>query len=118
MGSYHEKIKFIYDFLVAKNIGDIWVMSGGGMQIQAFFGNSTGYLGILYLNLDSKKATPKSKQTFIVNWANNDKLFKEKRTREEFLLHKIELKLSAEVYPLKILKIFWLFVAFPHFITF
>jgi len=50
---YHWRIKQIYDYLVSLNIGDIWVMVGGGCQMQVFFGYSEGYLAILSLDLDN-----------------------------------------------------------------
>lgn len=72
---YHEKIKKIYDHLMSLNIGDIWVLSGGGQQIQAFFGNKSGYLAILYLEMEKVKK-PKDKQhSLSVQWAKNNRYF-------------------------------------------
>jgi hypothetical protein len=55
---HHKEVKAVYDFLMQNHkeaLGDVWVMMGGGGQLQAFFGNHTGYLGILYLSLESLK---------------------------------------------------------------
>lgn len=72
---YHEKIKKIYDHLMSLNIGDIWVMSGGGAQIQAFFGNKTGYVAILYLEMENVKKPKNKNHTLTVNWAKNNRYF-------------------------------------------
>lgn len=93
---YHQKIKKIYDYLMSLNIGDIWVLSGGGMQVQAFFGNRTGYLGIFYLEMDKVK-TPKEKEhTFVVNWEKNDKYFNGKVSK--FEQEGVNLRLNVDVY--------------------
>ncbi len=47
---HHDLIKAAYEYTKDKTGGDIWVLSGGGSELQAFFGNETGYLGILYLS--------------------------------------------------------------------
>lgn len=74
---YKTKIKLIYDYLMNLDIGDIWVMMGGGMQIQAFFGNSKGYIGILYLNLENDKVFKTDvRHTLQVESYQNDKYFK------------------------------------------
>ncbi len=49
---HHKVIKALYQELAGLGLGDIWVMSGGGCQLQAFYGNKDGYLGILYLDMD------------------------------------------------------------------
>ncbi|MEG0869646.1 MAG: hypothetical protein RSG77_21775 [Hafnia sp.] len=81
---HHEKIKAIYEYCVGLDVGDIWVMAGGGAQLQAFFGNSTGYLAILYLdmedlnecvNSDYLKAIGNTKYTLKVNFSKNNKYF-------------------------------------------
>lgn len=53
---YHDLIKRLY--LETKKLPDmenLWVMEGGGMQHQAFFGNESGYIGILYLGMKGEK---------------------------------------------------------------
>lgn len=50
---YHERIKEVYDYLKTKTDDDIWVMAGGGSQLQAFFGNKDGYIAILYFDMDT-----------------------------------------------------------------
>lgn len=93
---YHQKIKKIYDYLMALNIGDIWVMAGGGMQVQAFFGNSLGYVGIFYLDMDNEE-TPKDKEyKLVVNWAKNDKYFNGKVAK--FEQEGVELHLHKDTY--------------------
>lgn len=98
---YHEKIKAIYDYCVQLNIGDIWVLCGGGMQLQAFFGNSTGYLAILYLDLEDldqqaasaeyMAAVGNQSHTLQVNWLKNDVHFENKFSIEGVKLrtHKV-----------------------------
>lgn len=72
---YHKKIKKIYDHLMNFDMGDIWVMSGGGSQIQAFFGNKSGYIAIIYLEMENVKK-PKDKQhTLTIQWAKNNRYF-------------------------------------------
>lgn len=88
---HHKEVKAVYDFLVQNHgeaLGDIWVMMGGGAQLQAFFGNHTGYLGIMYLSLESLKeqkeleesgyleASGVTPYSLIPNWAKNNKYFK------------------------------------------
>lgn len=79
---YHGLIKQVYEYCVSLNAGDIWVMCGGGAQIQAFFGNKTGYLGILYLGMENEKDEESEYVkavagmfTFSVNFSKNDKYF-------------------------------------------
>lgn len=50
---HHEKIKYIHQHLTEKTSGDVWVLAGGGAQLQAFFGCSQGYIGILYLDMEN-----------------------------------------------------------------
>ena len=92
---YHQKIKGIYNYLMKQNIGDIWVLTGGGAQIQAFFGNTTGYVAILYLEMENKK--PKEKEhTLVVNGAKNDKLFDGRISK--FTQDGVELCLHKDLY--------------------
>lgn len=93
---YHQKIKKIYDYLMALNIGDIWVMSGGGMQVQAFFGNSKGYIGIFYLEMEKVKKPRNKKHTLSVNGAANDKYFNGKVSK--FEQEGVELSLHKDTY--------------------
>lgn len=93
---YHQKIKKIYDYLMALNIGDIWVMSGGGMQVQAFFGNKTGYVGILYLEMENVKKPKEKEHTLVVNGEKNDKYFNGKV--QKFEQSGVELRLCRDVY--------------------
>lgn len=68
---HHEKVKSVYDFLMASDEvkHPIWVMMGGQAQIQAFFGNEDGYIAILYLDFDDNndygyKNNKKKKNTY------------------------------------------------------
>jgi hypothetical protein len=88
---HHAQIKAVYNHLIqnfGEELGDVWVMCGGGGQLQAFFGNRTGYLGILYLTLedmdDQERLTENGylaacgHESFTLepNWAKNRRLFK------------------------------------------
>jgi hypothetical protein len=88
---HHKEIKAVYDHLISNHgaeLGDVWVMTGGGGQLQAFFGNRTGYLGILYLTLEDLEdqerltengylaACGNESFTLTANWAKNNKYFK------------------------------------------
>ena len=87
---HHTQIKGVYEHLVKNHgdtVGDVWVMCGGGGQMQAFFGNHTGYLGILYLTLENMKdqkrltengylaACGNKSFTLVANWEKNNPLF-------------------------------------------
>lgn len=81
---HHAMIKTIYEYCVALEVGDIWVLCSGGAQLQAFFGNKTGYLAILYLDMEDEnervdddylKAVGNQKLTLQVNWKHNNPLF-------------------------------------------
>jgi hypothetical protein len=54
---YHPLVKEIHDKMKAELPGmeNLWVMEGGGMQHQAFFGNEKGYIAILYLGMKNGK---------------------------------------------------------------
>jgi len=56
---YHPLIKRIHDQMKSEIPGmeNIWVMEGGGMQHQAFFGNENGYIAILCLGMKKSKKT-------------------------------------------------------------
>lgn len=85
---HHNLVKDVYNFLKTQpELGDIWVMVGGGCQIQAFFGNTSGYIGILYLDMDTPienqlvnndylKAIGNEKFTLVANFEKNNKYFK------------------------------------------
>jgi hypothetical protein len=74
VGNYHPLIKELYNKLQrTPGIGRVWVMEGGGMQQQAFFGNKDGYIGILYLGMKGK-GKAKGKLTFQINSLKNDAL--------------------------------------------
>jgi hypothetical protein len=100
---HHAKIKAVYEYCQSLGVGDIWVMCGGGAQLQAFFGNQSGYLAILYLDLEdiesqesmSEYLASCGNKTFLlqVNWAANDKLFEGR-----FNVNNIELRLHRAVY--------------------
>jgi hypothetical protein len=83
---HHSVVKEVYDYCTSLGVGDIWAMTGGGCQLQVFFGNSTGYLAILYLDMDetpmgkvyTKKADvpqPRKVWTLQVQSNKNDPLF-------------------------------------------
>lgn len=96
---HHARIKAVYDYCAALDVGDIWVLSGGGAQLQAFFGNHTGYLAILYLDMadaseqeklsDYMAACGNASFTLQVNWRSNDPLFEGRFSHEgiELLTH-------------------------------
>jgi hypothetical protein len=81
---HHDKIKQVYDYCVNLDVGDIWILCGGGSQLQAFFGNHTGYLAILYLDMEDinervnseyMKVIGNTSYTLSVNWPRNNPLF-------------------------------------------
>lgn len=87
---HHEHVKSVYEFLAKKEeLGDIWVMVGGGSQLQVFFGNKNGYLGILYLTLENLKEQDRltangylasvgnTSFTLVVQFEKNNDIFKE-----------------------------------------
>ncbi len=90
--NYHPLIKELYNSLQrTPGIGRVWVMEGGGMQQQAFFGNKDGYIGILYLGMKGKGVV-KSKLTFQINGLKNDALLK------DFKHERLEVKTSFATY--------------------
>lgn len=46
---HHRMVKAIHEHCELTTGADVWVLCGGGSQLQAFFGNRSGYLAILYL---------------------------------------------------------------------
>lgn len=94
---YHEKIKKIYNHLMSLNIGDIWVMSGGGMQVQAFFGNTKGYVAILYLEMQNVKKPKEKQHTLVVNDVKNNRYFNGKVAQFEH--PGVKLRLVEEAKP-------------------
>ena len=50
---YHNRIKAIHDHLMTKTSDPIWVLAGGGYQMQASFGNKNGFIASLGLDLNS-----------------------------------------------------------------
>lgn len=82
---HHARVKVVYDYLVGQGLGPLWVLVGGGLQLQAFFGNESGYLATLYLDLEeleeSVEDDPESRDegsfTLQVEWARNDVHFQQ-----------------------------------------
>ncbi len=84
---HHSIVKQVYDYCIGLGVGDIWALTGGGCQLQVFFGNNTGYLAILYLDMDSSpmgkvysedvddEDEDASGWTLQVQWHKNDPLF-------------------------------------------
>lgn len=50
---YQDRVKTIHNHLVTKTTDPIWVLAGGGYQLQASFGNKDGYIATLCLDVDS-----------------------------------------------------------------
>lgn len=81
---HHEQIKQVYEHCTSLDRGDIWVLCGGGAQMQAFFGCSNGYLAILYLSLEGApsstpeelRALSKKSLTLQPQFEHNEPLFK------------------------------------------
>jgi len=86
---HHEKVKAVYDHCLSREgLGPVWAMCGGGMQLQVFFGNeASGYLAILYLDLeelehqarmgDYMAAVGNATFTLVVNGKANNKHFRQ-----------------------------------------
>lgn len=82
---YHPLIRQVYDYCVGLDVGDIWVLVGGGSSHICYFGNKTGYLAILHLDrkqVQRKRTrqkcldfTGKRRYTLEVNWERNNHLF-------------------------------------------
>lgn len=85
---YHPLIRQVYDYCVGLDVGDIWVLVGGGSSHTCYFGNKTGYLSILHLDLKQVRRkrtrqkcldfTGKRRYTLAVNWERNNHLFQDK----------------------------------------
>lgn len=83
---HHALIKEIQAWCTQKTGGPVWVLCGGGSQMSAFFGNSTGYLALLYLShvdllgkpdmASYHKSLRSRKYTLQVQWDHNDKFFR------------------------------------------
>jgi hypothetical protein len=75
---YHSMVKSIYNYFEKLNLGEnLYAMSGGGAQVQVFFGNRKGYLAILYLDLDNSKSFgEKSEYHLVLEKEYLDKYFK------------------------------------------
>ena len=91
---YHPLIKRVYNAILEQlpQVGDIWVMSGGGMQLQAFFGNKNGYLGILYFGMEKQKDKGNQKWSMVLQGYDKDELFK------NFVMDEIEIKTCYSIY--------------------
>lgn len=80
---HHKLIKEVHGYIQKKYQGDLWVMSGGGAQLQAFFGNETGYLAILYLDMENPDENDMLEDigrkgvNLVVNGGRNDEHFKD-----------------------------------------
>lgn len=81
---HHTVVKAVYEYCVALGVGDIWALSGGGCQLQVFFGNRTGYLAVLYLDMDDSpmgqayktdSTSPKTDWIMQIQSVKNDPLF-------------------------------------------
>jgi hypothetical protein len=70
-----EKVKEIYQFCENFADGPLWTMCGGGAQLQQFFGDDYGYIGVLYLDMENPNEPGVRDQTFVVNQAKKDKHF-------------------------------------------
>jgi methionine synthase II (cobalamin-independent) len=83
INEYHYLVKEIYDLCVSLYNEDILVMPGGGSQLQVFFLNSKGYIGILYPN-------KKGKHQFVSEGKENDIYFVGKFNikKTKFISHK------------------------------
>lgn len=62
---HHHLVKAIYEQCLQATGDDVWVLSSGGSQLQAFFGNRSGYLAILYLPMADLS----------IEWMDNNAVF-------------------------------------------
>lgn len=71
---YHPLIKKVYNALQEQipGLDDLWVLSGGGAQHQAFFGSNGRYIGILYLGMKNKKASADKDCTLVFEGYEDD----------------------------------------------
>jgi len=74
---YHNIVKpLFYKIKELTGSENLWVMEGGGGQVQMFFGDEKGYIAILYLDMRDTKKLPRYRTyTLQVNGNNNDKYF-------------------------------------------
>ncbi len=98
---HNDIIEKVYKYIESKYGKEIWIMSGGGAQLQAFYGNNTGYLATLYLDMedpddnDDLEAAGRgdgSTFTLTVNGSKNDKNFK------DLHISKVEVLYSRDLY--------------------
>jgi len=94
---HHDIVKKVYKLCDSLYDEDIWCLVGGGMQLQIFFGNSTGYVGTLYLSLEDGSLREGCEEEngfkFIVNAKENDKYFADK-----FEIDGIEFRSHEDIY--------------------
>lgn len=77
LNKYHSLIKDVFNFLNPKT-ENLTCMIGGGLQIQIFFKNDSGYLATLYLDLNTDiDHKLKDKYSMVINGIYNNKLFKD-----------------------------------------
>jgi hypothetical protein len=71
---YHPLIKKVYNALKEQvdELDDLWVLSGGGAQLQAFFGSNGKYVGILYLGMKKAKTRPDKECTLVFEAYKDD----------------------------------------------
>lgn len=95
---YHPIIKRIYDKmkLELSNCENLWVLEGGGMQHQAFFGNEDGYIGTLYLGMKNGKAISNKNMTFVFNCYEDEEKWLEYK---DFKIDEIEIRAFGKVNP-------------------
>lgn len=73
---YHMGLlKSIHSLLSSQLKEPVWILIGGGMQVQAFFGCEDEYVAILYLHLSNEKPKAGGSYNLFVNNKRNNKLF-------------------------------------------
>lgn len=94
---YHKIVKpLFYRIKELANAENLWVMEGGGSQVQMFFGDERGYIGILYLGMRTSKTSAifRKDYTLQINGSKNDKYFKD----IEYIIPNIKVKTSESVW--------------------
>ncbi len=72
---YHDIVKpLFYKIKELTGSENLWVMEGGGGQVQMFFGDENGYIAILYLDMRDENKQSRI-YTLQINGAKNDKYF-------------------------------------------